>query len=36
MKKFKEMGALKRIGSKKGGYWKVLVKLSETNTKNAV
>lgn len=34
MKKLKELGALKRVGSKKGGYWKVLVKLPETDKKN--
>jgi len=34
MKKLKENGILKRIGPKKGGYWKVLVKLSETYKKN--
>jgi len=33
MKKLKEMGVLRRIGSKKGGYWEVLVKLSETDFK---
>ncbi|WP_299976278.1 RNA-binding domain-containing protein [Desulfobacula sp.] len=27
MEKLKKMGALKRVGSTKGGYWKVLVKL---------
>ncbi len=34
MKKLKEMGVLKRIGSKKGGYWEVIVNLSETDIKN--
>ncbi len=33
MKKLKEMGVLIRIGSRKGGYWEVLVKLSETDFK---
>ena len=32
--KLKEKGVLKRIGPDKGGYWKVLVKLSETDKKN--
>jgi len=32
MKKLKEMGVLKRIGSDKGGYWKVLVKPAQTDT----
>ena len=34
MIKLKEKGVLKRIGPDKGGYWKVLVKLSETDKKN--
>jgi ATP-dependent DNA helicase RecG len=33
MKKLKENGILKRIGPDKGGYWKVLVKLSGTDKK---
>jgi ATP-dependent DNA helicase RecG len=33
MKKLKEKGVLKRVGSDKAGYWKVLVKLSETDKK---
>ena len=34
MQKLKENGILKRIGSKKSGYWEVIVNLSETDTKN--
>ena len=34
MKKLKEVGALKRVGSTKSGYWKVVVKLPETDKKN--
>jgi len=34
MKKLKENGILKRIGPDKGGYWKVVIKLSETDKKN--
>ena len=34
MIKLKKKGVLKRIGPDKGGYWKVLVKLSETDKKN--
>jgi len=34
MQKLKENGILKRIGPDKGGYWKVLVNLSETDKKN--
>ena len=33
MKKLKEVGALKRVGSTKSGYWKVLVNPSGTNKK---
>jgi ATP-dependent DNA helicase RecG len=33
MKKLKEIGVLKRVGSDKTGYWKVVVKLSETDKK---
>jgi predicted HTH transcriptional regulator len=33
MKKLKENGILKRVGPDKGGYWKVLVKQSETDKK---
>lgn len=34
MIKLKEKGVLKRIGPDKGGYWKVIVKLPETDKKN--
>jgi len=34
MEKLKKMGALKRFGSTKSGYWEVIVNLSETDTKN--
>lgn len=34
MKKLKEKGVLKRVGSDKTGYWKVIVKLSETDKKD--
>jgi len=34
MQKLKENGILKRMGSKKDGYWEVIVSLSETDTKN--
>lgn len=34
MKKLKEKGVLKRVGSDKTGYWKVVVKLSETDKKD--
>ena len=33
MKKLKENGVLKRVGSDKTGYWKILVGQSETNKK---